>query len=673
MTLWSNQSNLNRGEVDETLEGRIDTDLYYNSLIRARNVLLTPQGGAKKRPGTKYVDDYVTSAVHVESFSFNNETEYLLFFIPSGSTWRIYVYKDDVLQTNINGSGNDYFSITMSEAEWANFYYIQSANTAIIFGLGQPAVITRTSDTAWTATPITFTNIPQYDFNDATSPTPTSQVQSLVFANANASDRYRLTIDGFLSDEISWSIDTSENETRLTTGLESLFNIETGGVTVAFSTGTTYTVTFSGGTAGDFGIIQGVVVLTQVATFSAEATITTPGVSRKEDAFGTTRGWPKCGVFHQSRLWMGGTTGLPDTLWGSVIGEFFNFDEGKSRDDESIFVTLQTSQVNDIQSMVSARKLQVYTSGAEFYCPQDVITPSNVSFETITNYGAPNLKPASIDGQVMFPQNASRALVLLNITNQYQAPESRNIGVLAPHLLSGITKVEVARGNESSDANYVYLLNGDGNIACLNYLPSEAVEGFSLWSTGGTIIDMTVVGKKLYTVVVRGSNMFIEVEDSTYPVDCGLPVSASQTVDLTHLIGLTTVESVGDGAFLGEFTASASVDLGRVVTAGFAGLSFRPQVKTMSIISALQNGPNYGRKKRIRRALLSLYNSNGVTVNGTQVPDKTMGLNVFEAPIPNTGLKRVKLRGFGLEQRLDVTQTTPMPFHIRSLGVEMKT
>ena len=675
MTLWSNQSNLNRGEIDETLEGRIDTDLYYNALSKARNVLLTPQGGAKKRPGTKYVDDHSIPGpgyIHLESFSFNNEIEYLLYFVPATTVWRIYVYKDDVLQTNINGSGFDYFTAPVIDADWENFYYIQSANTAIVFGANNPIVITRTSDTAWSADLITFTNIPQYDFNDTASPTPVDEVHSLTFTNANTSDTYKLVIDSFISEDIAYSASTSENADRIARAIQDLPNTASSGVSVAFSAGTTYTVTFSGESAGNYGIITGIGVVTQSTSFSAESTITTPGTSRKEDVFSALRGWPKTGVFHQSRLWVASTDSLPDSLWGSVVGDFFNLDQGKARDDEAIFVTLQTSQVNDIQAMASARKLQVYTSGAEFYCPQDVITPTNVTFEAQTNYGSNYLKPATIDGQVIFPQRESRALILLDIVNQYQPPSSRNIGVLAPHLLKSISKIVTARGSSDSDANYVYLLNGDGKIACLNYLPAENVEGFSLWDAGDTIRDITVVGKKLYMVVERGSKLYIEVEDDALTVDCGVTVSASQTVDLTHLIGLTTVEAVGDGAYLGEFTASASTDLGRVVTSGYAGLAFRPQVRTMSIVASLANGTNYGRKKRIRRALLSIYQSNSITVNGTIVADRTIGVNQFDAPIPQTDLIRVRLRGYALEQFLDISQTAPLGFFIRSLGVEMK-
>ena len=670
MTIWQAQANLNKGELDPTLRGRIDTDIYYNALEKARNVLLTPQGGLKKRPGTKYLYQYSADADKIVDFSFNQDTNYILSF-ELGATTRMRIFKDGVIQTNINGSGNDYLDFASTNS-LAGFYYIQSANTGLIFSMGDaPLVVARTSDTAWTVTSATFTNIPQYDFNDASSPTPVAEVQSLGFNSVNDSDTYRLSIDGFLSEDIAWSNDTTENENRLASAIQAMPNTANSGVSVVFNSGTTYDVTFGGESSGTYGLIQGVPVLTQSTTFSTTTTRTTPGTSRKEDAFSSTRGWPRTATFHQSRLWLGGTKDLPDSLFGSVVSDFFNYDLGKARDDEGIFVTLQTNQVNRIQAITSARKLQVFTTGSEFYCPEDVITPSNIRFDVSTNYGTKNINPVTLDGSVIYPQNEGRALVITEVVNQYQPISSRNIGVLAPHLLNDIQEVVLSRGNEDTDANYVYCLNADGDIACLNYLALEGVEGFSLWETNGSIISIAVSDKKLYMLVNRNGTVYLEIEDDTFTVDCGVEITGSQTVDTSHYTG--TVEAIGDGAYLGEFTSSVSVDLGRVVTTGFIGVAYRPVAKVMPLVQGLNNGPNYARKKRIRRAILQLYESNGVVVNGSRIPDRTIGVNQFSAPIPQTGIVRIPLRGYALEQQIEVTQTTPMAFFVLSIGAEVKT
>lgn len=681
MGIWQYQANLNKGELDPKLKGRIDADIYYNGLESATNVRLTPQGAAVKRPGTMYVDTVPANAV-MREFKVSDTLFYTLVFVfeeaSATDPSRMYVYENNTLQTNINGSGNDWLDISPA-GEWDGedikdtFYYIQSTNTAIILASGhQPALIGRTNSTTWSFSVVPFSNIPQYDFNDASSPTPVDEVHSLVFANINTSDRFKLSLDGFLSEEVAWSASTSENETRLVRALQNLPNTASSGITVALSAGTTYTVTFGGDSAGSYGIITAVPVDTQSVSFNGDSTITTPGTSRKENVFSASRGWPEVAVFHQSRLWMASTSSLPDSIFASVVGDFYNFDTDSADDDDAIFVTLQTDQLNQIYSLISSRKLQIFTAGAEFYCPEDTITPSNVRFDAFSNYGSARVKPVVIDGSVIYPQNGSRALIRSDIINQFQPINFRNIGVLAPHLLINSGRVEVARGSSESDANYVYVLNAtDSRVSCLNYLPEEGVEGFSTWETQGLIKDICVVGGRLNLIVNRNGVWCLEVEDTNYQVDCGKAVS-SQIIDMSYING-QTIEAIGDGLYMGAFTASATTDLGRAVTTGYAGLAFRPTVKTMPIVTSLGNGPNMAKKKRLRRAVLRVLESNGIRVNGKDIADLTIGVNQFSPPSPRTGIERIPMRGYAIDQQIEVTQNTPYPFTLLSVGAEVKT
>ena len=77
--------------------------------------------------------------------------------------------------------------ILVSPSTWARVKeldYIQSADTALLFHSAiTPQILARKTDTAWTIGAVTLLNIPQFDFNDASSPTPTSEVQRLIFTN----------------------------------------------------------------------------------------------------------------------------------------------------------------------------------------------------------------------------------------------------------------------------------------------------------------------------------------------------------------------------------------------------------------------------------------------------------------------------------------------------------
>jgi len=45
-----------------------------------------------------------------------------------------------------------------------------------------------------------------------------------------------------------------------------------------------------------------------------------------EAAWSGSRGWPRCAVFHEGRLIIGGAKSLPSTVWGSRVADYFDFD-----------------------------------------------------------------------------------------------------------------------------------------------------------------------------------------------------------------------------------------------------------------------------------------------------------------------------------------------------------
>tara|TARA_R110000787_G_scaffold19426_3_gene58330 strand:+ start:1830 stop:4358 length:2529 start_codon:yes stop_codon:yes gene_type:complete len=50
------QNNFVSGELSPLLRGRTDIDQYYQGLQTAKNIVLVPQGGVKRRPGTQHID-----------------------------------------------------------------------------------------------------------------------------------------------------------------------------------------------------------------------------------------------------------------------------------------------------------------------------------------------------------------------------------------------------------------------------------------------------------------------------------------------------------------------------------------------------------------------------------------------------------------------------------------
>ena len=675
MGIWTFQSNMNRGELDPLLVGRIDIQAYYNGLRTASNVLTIPQGGVKRRPGQAFLGEALGNG-RLENFSFNIQQNYLLVF----TDLKAQVYKEGVLQTNINGSGNDYFVTPWTLAQVQEFDYIQSADTVIITQQNNaPQSIVRNSDTAWVLTPLPLTNIPQFDFNDASSPAPTSEVQQIQFTDVEEGDRYKISLNGILSEEIIFGGDNPTNIEAIRDALQNLPNTPNSGISVTTIISLdTYQITLGGDSADAWELLTVTPIFTEKVTFNGATTRITPGVPSSEDVWSVLRGWPRTCTFHEGRLYFGGSLSRIQTIWGSNVNDFFNFDEGRGRDDELISATLDTDQVNAIESIFSNRSLQVFTSGGEFYVKNSPVTPENVAVVPQTNLGSKRVRPVSIDGVTLFVQRTGKVINQFVFINEFQSNQTSSVSTLAPHLIKNPLELVASRGTEATDANYVYILNGDGSLTVFNTLQAEGVQAFTSWASGN-IKSVSVVSDELYLLVERfidGQTVYyVEVESATALTDSAVITNVGGSPTLTglgHLEG-EEVDVKADGAYQGKFIVSGGqVTITRDADIIEAGLTYAPLIKTMPLNIGLADGPNAASKKKILRTAIHLFESNGVIVNGQRFADKTMGIDQFDAPIPQTGFKRITLLGWSLEADITITQTTPMPMTILSIGNEVK-
>ena len=427
MAIPTFQSNLTAGEIDPQLFGRIDLQAYYNGVQTAQNVLAVPQGGMKKRPGTKYIGTAEgESAPRLELFSFSEEDEFLLVFTTRFANpkyeIRLQFYKDEVLITNINGSGNDYLDITLIiddgvDPDLKLIDLAQSLNTMIVtYPDFFPFQLVRGStDSDWTATDLAINNIPQYNFNDALSPSSTPQIQSLAFTNIALGDQFTLELNGINTEIITYGgsaspAEQADSELAIQTALQNHPLTGTSGVTVTYDTADTYDVEFAGASARNYDLITATAVIVADPTFAMAAAITQAAVVSDEDVWSDDRGYPRTCTFHEGRLWFGGSKSLPSTAWGSIVFDFFNFFTGTGLDDEAVIFTLDTDQYNQIQSIYSNRSLQIFTTGAEFYIENSPITPTNISAIPQTRLGSKRVRPASLNGLTYYVQKNGKVL-----------------------------------------------------------------------------------------------------------------------------------------------------------------------------------------------------------------------------------------------------------------------
>ena len=132
------QTNFTTGELDPLLRARLDLDkTYQNALEKATNVLCQPQGGVTRRGGLRYKftlpntgAESAANGVRLVPFEFSVTDSYMLCFTHN----RMHVFRQGVLITNINGSGNPYLDTTalaLTASVLGELVWTQSADTLI--------------------------------------------------------------------------------------------------------------------------------------------------------------------------------------------------------------------------------------------------------------------------------------------------------------------------------------------------------------------------------------------------------------------------------------------------------------------------------------------------------------------------------------------------------------
>ena len=397
------------------------------------------------------------------------------------------------------------------------------------------------------------------------------------------------------------------------------------------------------------------------------------------NVWSTSKGWPKSATFYQGRLWFGGSRSRPQTLWGSVTNDFFNYDVGTGLDDEALDLTLDTDQVNAITAVYAGRHFQVFTTGGEFSINDLPITPSKSAVRRQTLFGASSIPPKSIDGSTIFVDRTGKSVREFLYAYAEDAYTSGTVSLLASHLLNSPVDMDSLRGTDSADANYVYFVNSDGTVAVYNSLRAQEVGGWTKWTTSGTIESVSVVVEDVYFLVKRTINgvtkRYLEKVDPDSYTDANVRKTQTSSATITGLTHLNDEECRvrSDGAVVTSATPSGgSITMLTAGTDVEVGLNYNTKIKTMPVNQDFQDGPILTRKKRIVRVEANLYESIGVSVNGEYMVDRSFGMNLGGGVTPFTGIKEMFLLGWTDLAQIEITQADPAPMTLLGIGLEVE-
>jgi hypothetical protein len=651
------QTNFSTGELDPLLRARVDLGAYANALEEATNVVCQPQGGIRRRPGTKYIaalpnssTESAANGVRLVEFEFSTDDSYMLCFTHN----RMYVFKNEALVTNINGSGNPYLdtsSVGLTGARLAKVCWTQSADTLIVVhpDIAPIKIVRGGTDATWTAGAITFDSKPKYAFTlSATNPAGTltpSAVSGKVTLTAS-------TGTPFSAGSVGQYINASPQ-------------------------GRAKIVKFTSATVVD--------AITEFPFFNTTAIATGSWEieSGYEDVWSSGRGWPRSVTFHEGRLYFGGSKSRPSTLWGSKVGLFFDFEATEGLDDDAVEATLDTNTYNAVVDIISGRDLQIFTTGGEFYVPQnglDPITPTNFFVKTASRNGIKEgIRIQQLESGTLFVQRQGKSLNEFAYTDTQATYVTAKISLLAGHLLKNPTRLALRRSVATDENDLLLMTNADdGSMAVFSLLRAQNVIAPSEWTTvDGQFVDVGVDIDTIYAVVkrnVNGANVYyVEYFTESSLTDSSKTGGAVSTVSMSHLVS-ESVNVILDGAVQANQTVpgGGTVTLPRASATSYElGLPIFVKAVTMPVDLKIQTGTRIGFKKRIVEVNAIVAETQHMKINGIQVPFRQFGSILDEPVAEYTGIKVVHgILGYSQEAKITIEQDVPLKLTL--LGLEYK-
>jgi hypothetical protein len=541
------QTNFTRGEISPRLIGQVDLSAYKNAAETVENMTVFPQGGATRRSGTRFVCEVKDSSkvTRLIPFEFNVEQSYILEF---GDQY-IRFYKDngqivesDVTITGItqanpavvtasshgysngdhvwinnvvgmtevngrrytvankttntfelsgvdsssytayssNGDGQKVYEIATpyTEAQVFDLRFAQSADVMyIVHPSHEPEKLSRTAHTTWTLADVDFGATGPY-LDASTSSTTLTPASSAVGTGVNVTASATTGING----GDGWQ----------TTDVGRILKFNSGEAKITARTSTT------------------VVVVTITKAFASTAGTT----GWQLGAWSDTTGFPSTVTFYEQRLFYGGSTDFPQTIWASQSGSFDNFDVGDSSAADAFIYTIATNKVNVIRFLSPAKDLIVGTAGGEFKVGRPLgepLKPDNVNITQQTTYGSHTSQPIQIGADVLFVQKQRKKIRSFEFRFADDTYISPDLTLLSEHITdTGVVDVDWA---QEPDQIY-WAVRDDGTLLGMTYLKEQEVLGWHRHIIGGKAVNCTITLTD-YANIQTGTKLKFTKSDGT--------------------------------------------------------------------------------------------------------------------------------------------------------------
>ena len=358
-----------------------------------------------------------------------------------------------------------------------------------------------------------------------------------------------------------------------------------------------------------------------------------------EQVWSDTRGWPITCLFYQQRLWFGGSTQRPSTIWASRVGIYNDFNNAGNYDNDGINQDMNTE--NQIVNLLSNRGLQIFTSGDEWTASEGSLTPNAFTLFKNTSAGSSiNLAPKNLGGVTLFIEKNGRSLLSYVYDYNQAAYKTSNVSLLAS-LISEPVDREIDDNSSLDEGDYLYVVLKDGRMLITSLNFEQEINAPSLFKTTGYIQSVCNLINETYLLVTINDNTYLEVIDDKVNTDLTIEKYVEQEITgLNDYEGQYVYVYVDEDNCYGKYlvkdgAVSLRYPANTICNIGFA---FSSELDSNDISV---NGRSTSMFKRISKAVITTNNTKKIKLNGVE---KVSDDNIFDFFAVTSYAKRVKFK-----------------------------
>lgn len=422
------------------------------------------------------------------------------------------------------------------------------------------------------------------------------------------------------------------------------------------------------------------------ATSGSQYSIRQPAwINALDNPFGL--GYPSKVLYFQNRLWFGNTALLPITIFGSKLNQPVSFDVGTGSDTDAIIYTIGQTDTGEILWLNGGKQLEIFTTNFEFACPQNEdigLTPSTFSIRQQSSYGtSPTLKPQTYLNDTYFVQKTGKAAINFHFTGVGLAYQSTNIAPQSQHLMKNPVSRALLRGTDTSQDNFIYLMNSsDNTITAFQFATELKLAALTpiVFKESVSLIDICTVDNfvyilKYYTLTKKftierfETGIFIDSSETSYLAPDGA------VIELDRFEGYT-VQAVYQNQDYGQYlvtNGSIAVTNPEMLYGNIAiGLLYDVEIRPMY---PFFSSTSSSFEKNLSRIYIDYFESLDFFINGRLVQYQSFQEIQLGLPlIPKTDT--AIFSPFDGYHRFDgdavvITQSSPFDLQILSIGYEI--